>query len=770
MAKYMPLQRGTPPLDNSDAFDDEDVFRVDTPLHSHVSGGQQFHPLSAPLSRSIGLSSSVSCSSKVSAATSSALSPLPSQRVARDVMLCILSYLSRREVARCMMISTRWREVIHSDASLVEGMYTTTDDGEWSSIGTPSMSLPEDLLKWLSVSEWFRRPLPSQRALLAPLVLGCGGIIQCAPLAGISTAAVIASIWKAITSRLPQHLVIYCHRSSTSSTASSVKRVIGNIPVVATAANKLRITRNEPEERMGLKFNEGSLVLKSVNAKRIAHFCGAGEFVGKRLTHVNDLKVTSLAEVARTAALHSTVTLRFEGRGVADRVFWDDSSYLGGGSVQGVPFSLAISPYDNPQTVTPLEDTISFLTLRFSEKQPQTTKEQYMEEALSERGGDGGGAHRCSWAFCFLARKFRGRCFRKDHCTRKVKLDSDDDDQYHEVTIKRTPSERLGIKFEDGTLVLKSVNPSLKAHSHGVSKLTGRSLTHVNGVEVSTLEEVKKMVRMRTTFVTMEQGDCPTSVPQLEKNTTHSDPPPTTLITSPLDGGDILYEEDTHRFDSLFARPTPITIRMEGSQAARHHYVVLRDIHRDAGEIGAHADANVRRSSMLRQQIDLLEEILCEMMVTSLLIVCETTAMCDVVAERVGGTVLCRENEGRYNAANNWMEENVLVVPWDCVALAPRVSLVVVFAREGRVEGENAFGPWFANSLHLSGAQPSHPEISGASLTFVTAASQVDPLRTQSFSPAHAGLLELRHHQVVSVLRPLIESKSVSDLSKRVLA
>eukprot|EP01061_Rhynchopus_euleeides_P005635 TRINITY_DN14857_c0_g4_i1.p1 TRINITY_DN14857_c0_g4~~TRINITY_DN14857_c0_g4_i1.p1 ORF type:complete len:790 (+),score=278.38 TRINITY_DN14857_c0_g4_i1:25-2394(+) len=788
MARYMPLGGCD---DNVATLDEEDLLgssTVATPTHTHHTHHQedvlqhtQHHPLLPALSRSMGLSSVASgAASSVSGVSSACLSPLPSQRVAKDVVLRIMSYLTKREVALCMRINSRWREVIHSDVGLIEQLYTTEGSDGWGSVGTPDMSFPEELMRWLSVSEWFRKPLPSQRVLLTPLVMGCGGIIQCSPLAGITTAAIIASLWKAISSRLPQHLVIYCHRNSTVSTTSSVKRVMTSIPVNSEKApNKLRIRRNEPCERMGLKFNEGTLVLKSVNSKRVAYVCGAARFVGKKLTHVNDTRVRSLDEVARMVTRNPTVTLRFEGRGIADRVFWDDQHYLGGGSVEGVPFSLAIQPYDDPASVTPLEDTISFLTLRF------TADERRSHKVGVEEG------HRCGWAFCFLARKFRGRCGWRKDCPHSKPRHTDpddspdeDDDIYTEVTIKRTPSERLGIKFVDGTLVLKSVNPTLKAHRHGVSQFTGRALTHVNGVAVSTLEEVKRMVDMRTTFVTVEQGDSTVQPCGIEKITgsksaaaenSGSAPAehPTTLITSSLDTALNLGDAQSDCADQTCQpaprgmRPAPIRVRLDGEEQAKHYHVVLRDVHREAGELGQDTDPLVRRSSMLRQQIDLLEEVMCEMMVSSLLLVCENASMACGVAERVGGVVLCRDTASKYNAANNWMEENIIAVPWDCVALAPRASLVVVLAPQSLPETPY-FGSWLQRSLLLAGAQPRHPHIPGASLTFVASPDHVEPLRSHTFSRAHAGLLELKHHQVVPVLRPLIESVHVvSDLPGR---
>ena len=707
-------------------------------------------------------------------------SPTSLDRLPRDVLRGILLCLGKKSLACCMKASRRLREAVHSNRYLLEQIYTNRIPGApgdcgWHEVGTPDTPFPDELSQWLSMSNSFRRPLPCQRVMIAPLVLGCSGVVQVAPLSGITTAVVIAAMWRALASRHPQNLVVYCHENRVSTTASSVKRILQDLPSAdtragATAKNVVTVTKAMPTEPIGLRFNRGTLVLKSVNTSRPAYLCGAGGYIGQRLTHVNGLSVRSLSDVEKAVCKSATcVSLVFESLDVAGRTFWDDTNKTGGATIRGVPFSLSLLPYASPSSAPPLTDSHIVVTLRFAAyTQRSGERESPRRKARPRRGvttllsscfrkflgsgayvsqqqgaGSGGGGGSVSAA--------RGR--------KKEVVD---------VAVICRRSEQLGINFERGTLVLKSVNPEKRAHRHGVAQHTGSELTHVNGVPVSTLEEVKTLADPRATYVAVEQGDkalsdeCMASIVGANATMLVTSQYQTSVDTQAEDEGDMC----------LGGRTAPVRLKLEASTDARHFCQVLRDVGGD--------DSEVRQQCFLEEQVSTVEDILSETLVGSVLVVCDVDSAARRVAQRLGGVALL-STPGRvqYSAANNWMGERLFVATRASVDLAPRVLLVVTFV-SSQIDGEAAasggggetanpvdnhqtssyYSPWHSRALLRAGGCARQLHLPGASLTFVQAAAEVAPLLERSYSMGKAGVTVIDAPAVVTSLSPLISQSA----------
>eukprot|EP01060_Flectonema_neradi_P026051 TRINITY_DN3489_c6_g1_i1.p1 TRINITY_DN3489_c6_g1~~TRINITY_DN3489_c6_g1_i1.p1 ORF type:complete len:639 (+),score=103.56 TRINITY_DN3489_c6_g1_i1:34-1950(+) len=610
-------------------------------------------------------------------------------KIVDDVMLIVLRMLKRHEVATCSMVCGRWRRLIHGDIDLVVDLYAGNSSGKgWESLGTPAQPIPEPLLNWLSVSDLLQKPLPIQRAIVSPMVMGIDAVLQCQPQAGVTTSAIIAALWKATSSRLPQHLVVYCSNDILHSAVNSVKKIVDNIPA-ADPGTKINIMRR-PKDRLGLKFNDGTLVLKSVNARRVAHNYGAGKFVGKRLTHVNGNAVSTLAQVSRIVANKTALRLRFEGRGIAEGIWWEEHQC--GGNVQGVPFTISVSPVDNLKPAQP-PPGIASLTLRFSDVRKNKRSS--------------------SWCVCF----FGERGWRKPFQRQNKKRDSEQDEllnktpnnEVSEVTVRRSPTERLGIKFLDGTLVLKSVNPTLKAHRHGVSKFTGRRLTHVNGIEVKTLEEVRNVIKHKTTFVTVESTEGLKAEHKSVLKSTHEQVErPVTVLSTP----------HAENASSVGLNGSPIRAQM---CSAAEHFCVL----------GCEND--------IGKMTDKIDDLMCEILIPSILIVCNDEHTTEV-ADALGGHVIDGKPPSEF--------EHILVVSPRNIGFAPRVSFVVV-----TTPTSPSIAPLVVTRAGGVGETP------GASLSFF-AISSADAVRAV-YSSLKISPTTIKETDLVPVLRPLLEPPRV---------
>ena len=605
-------------------------------------------------------------------------------RLVDDVMLITLKMLTRNEIATCSMVCGRWRRLIHGDVDLVVELYAGNSNSKgWESLGTPTQPIPEPLLNWLSVSDLLQKPLPIQRAIVSPMVMGIDAVLQCQPQAGVTTSAIIAALWKATSSRLPQHLVVYCSNDILLSAVNSVKKVVENIPS-ADPGTKINIMRR-PKDRLGLKFNDGTLVLKSVNARRVAHNYGAGKFVGKRLTHVNGNAVSTLAQVSRIVANKTALRLRFEGRGIAEGIWWEEHQC--GGSVQGVPFTISVSPVDN---LKPAQQPpgIASLTFRFSDERKNKRSSSWCMCFFGERG----------WRKPFLGKnKKRETISERDELLEKNSQGT----EVSEVTVRRTPTERLGIKFIDGSLVLKSVNPTLKAHRHGVSKFTGRRLTHVNGVAVKTLEEVRKVIKHKTTFVTVESTEgLKAEHKSVLKGNHEQRERPVTVLSTP------------HSENAASVGLTGSPIRAAMCSAAEHFCV-----------LGCEND--------IQRMTDTIDDLMCEILIPSILVVCEE-AHTQEVADSLGGHVISDKPPSEF--------EHILVASPNNIGFAPRVSFVAV-----TTPTTPSIAPLVVTRAGGVGETP------GASLSFF-AASSAESIRA-NYGSLKICPTTIKESEMVSILR-----------------
>ncbi|KAJ9436251.1 hypothetical protein DIPPA_19026, partial [Diplonema papillatum] len=628
----------------------------------------------------------------------------PIYGLARDVMRIIFRCFSRNTLARISTVSTVWRSLVHSDVDLVDLLYNgnTTPPSSpprgacfpsnphvpsmpaqpyslrqqgWESLGTPDYPFPEPLLKWLAVNDGLKRPLPLQQLIVGPLALGIDAVLECQPLSGVTTSAFIAALWRAVVSRLPQHLAVFCSVEALPSTMATVRKVLCTLPLAdADSALRIVITR-QPRERMGLKFNDGTLILKSVNRSRVAHGFGADKFVGKRLTHVNGKSVETLEQVSRMVANQTAIQLRFESRGIAAGVWWDERRYVCGGKVQDVPFTVSLSAVDENGARAGGFAGAANLTLRFcDEKKP---KRLWCN-----------GIFRKQWGHRETAKEKRDKKKRQSAALLDS-LSADGEhllDEYHgeafaEVTIKTSPSERLGIKFQDGTLVLKSVNPSLRAHRHGVARFTGRRLTHVNGIPVKTLDEVKDVVSNKTTILTVEQADRTGRAAAR-----HVCPP--------------VPPDDRTPFVAVFAAPTPFEcpmplrapIRACLPHSAEHYYV----------SVSASGD-----------ELDALENWMCDLAIHTIVVCCQESSVVPV-SRRVGGVAVTAGASPLSLAG-----ERIFVASASSLHLVPRADLVVVLSpTETSCHLPPHYPPVFYFNAMSHAGVPASPN-KGASVTFL---------------------------------------------------
>eukprot|EP01062_Namystynia_karyoxenos_P035891 TRINITY_DN2617_c0_g1_i1.p1 TRINITY_DN2617_c0_g1~~TRINITY_DN2617_c0_g1_i1.p1 ORF type:complete len:1054 (+),score=217.85 TRINITY_DN2617_c0_g1_i1:112-3162(+) len=79
----------------------------------------------------------------------------------------------------------------------------------------------------------------------------------------------------------------------------------------AEGSEELTVERLTAEERLGVHFRPGTLLLDRVNGDRAAARSGATEYIGRRVTHCDGVPVTTVAQFIAATQGREVVTLRF---------------------------------------------------------------------------------------------------------------------------------------------------------------------------------------------------------------------------------------------------------------------------------------------------------------------------------------------------------------------------------------------------------------------------------------------------------------------------